>query len=92
MKTLLLFLIDAYQRWLSPMFGNACRFAPSCSHYARAAIVRHGAWRGAGLAILRLARCHPWHPGGIDPVPESLSWQCVCRSAARLRTTMSARH
>ncbi|MBK8182410.1 MAG: membrane protein insertion efficiency factor YidD [Candidatus Competibacteraceae bacterium] len=71
MRTLLIALLRAYQLLISPLLGNHCRFYPSCSEYAREAIERYGVWRGAGLAIRRLARCHPWHPGGIDPVPES---------------------
>ena len=69
MKTLLLALIRGYQYLLRPMFGNTCRFYPSCSDYAREAIVRHGALRGAWLAVKRVGRCHPYHPGGFDPVP-----------------------
>jgi putative membrane protein insertion efficiency factor len=84
MKIVLLFLLGAYQRWLSPIFGNQCRFAPTCSHYAREAVVRHGALRGAWLALARLARCHPWHPGGIDPVPASIGRRCACGTAARV--------
>lgn len=61
--------VRAYQLLLRPLVPAACRFAPSCSEYARAAFLRHGALRGAGLALRRVARCHPWHPGGYDPVP-----------------------
>lgn len=79
MKRLLLFLIRAYQLVLSPwklllpvppVGGCSCRFHPSCSHYAAEAIERHGAMRGIWLALRRLARCHPWHEGGVDIVPE----------------------
>lgn len=69
MKTLLLAFIRAYQYLLRPMLGSNCRFYPSCSDYAREAIERHGAFRGTWLAIKRVARCHPYHPGGFDPVP-----------------------
>jgi putative membrane protein insertion efficiency factor len=70
MRVLLIALIRGYQWFISPLLGNHCRFYPSCSQYAREAIERHGAARGVWLAIRRVARCHPWHPGGVDPVPE----------------------
>ena len=70
MKKLLLYLIKGYQLGLSPFFGSQCRFYPSCSAYASEAIDTHGALRGSWLAVRRLLRCHPWHPGGVDPVPE----------------------
>jgi putative membrane protein insertion efficiency factor len=69
MKTLLLAALRAYQYLLRPLLGANCRFYPSCSDYAREAIERHGAGAGAWLALRRVARCHPWHPGGYDPVP-----------------------
>lgn len=58
-----------YQRFISPFLGARCRFAPSCSQYAVDALRTHGAARGLWLAVRRLARCHPFHPGGYDPVP-----------------------
>jgi uncharacterized protein len=61
--------IVAYRRWISPALPARCRFYPSCSAYAIEAIARHGAFRGTLLAIRRLLRCHPFHPGGYDPVP-----------------------
>ncbi|MFZ5570046.1 MAG: membrane protein insertion efficiency factor YidD [Thermodesulfobacteriota bacterium] len=69
MNYILLCLIKAYQIILSPIFGPACRFYPSCSHYAYEAIRRYGATKGTWLSLRRIARCHPFHPGGIDPVP-----------------------
>ena len=69
MKKLLLILIRAYQLGVSPFLGQSCRFYPTCSNYAVEAIVGHGALKGAMLATKRLCKCHPWHPGGVDPVP-----------------------
>ena len=69
MKRLLLLLIRAYQFLLSPWVGNQCRFYPTCSEYARQAIEAHGSLKGSWLAGKRVCRCHPWHPGGFDPVP-----------------------
>lgn len=69
MKGLLLVALRGYQYLLRPMLGANCRFYPSCSDYAREAIERHGALRGTWLGLRRVARCHPWHPGGHDPVP-----------------------
>ena len=66
---LLLALVQAYRRWVSPLLGPRCRFAPSCSAYAAQALEQHGAARGSWLAMRRIARCHPFHPGGHDPVP-----------------------
>ena len=67
--SLFLKLIAGYRRWISPMLPPACRFHPSCSEYAAEAVDRHGAARGGVLAARRLARCHPWCGGGVDPVP-----------------------
>jgi uncharacterized protein len=62
-------LIRLYQRLVSPLLPPSCRFYPSCSQYALEAITRHGALKGGWLAARRLVRCHPFHPGGYDPVP-----------------------
>jgi len=70
-KHLALAAIRLYQITLSPYLGRQCRFYPSCSHYAMEAIERHGAVHGGGLAVRRLLRCQPFHPGGVDLVPES---------------------
>jgi len=69
MKKLLLFLVRVYQYALRPLLGAHCRFYPSCSEYASGAIERYGALKGLSLAARRIARCHPYHPGGYDPVP-----------------------
>ncbi len=61
--------IDGYRLLLSPVLGGQCRFAPTCSDYARQAVAEHGATRGTWLATLRVLRCHPFHPGGFDPPP-----------------------
>jgi putative membrane protein insertion efficiency factor len=66
--TPVLWALTAYRKLVSPLLGPRCRFHPSCSCYAHEAVVRYG-WRGLGLAARRLLRCHPWNPGGIDPVP-----------------------
>ena len=69
MKTLLLFLLKGYKLCISPFLGQNCRFYPSCSDYARDALVAHGALKGSLLAGRRLCKCHPWNAGGFDPVP-----------------------
>jgi putative membrane protein insertion efficiency factor len=66
----LIAVIEAYQRWISPLLGPRCRYFPSCSQYAALAIERHGVVRGSYLTVRRLLRCHPFHTGGYDPVPE----------------------
>ena len=71
MRHILIALITVYRYLFSPLLGPRCRFHPSCSAYAMEALSRHGTWRGGALALRRLARCHPWHPGGLDPVPDA---------------------
>ncbi|MCU0599499.1 MAG: membrane protein insertion efficiency factor YidD [Desulfobacterales bacterium] len=66
---LLLLMIRIYQSTLSPILGPACRFYPNCSEYAHEAVTKYGVIRGGYLAVKRLFRCHPFHPGGFDPVP-----------------------
>jgi putative membrane protein insertion efficiency factor len=83
MSKLLTMLLRFYQLAISPMLGPRCRFYPSCSMYALEAIRTHGAGRGSWLAARRVCRCHPWNPGGLDPVPEakgknSSSTACGC--------------
>lgn len=69
MGRLVVAIIRAYQYLISPLLGPRCRFYPSCSQYAVEAIRGHGLVRGGYLSLYRLSRCHPWHPGGLDPVP-----------------------
>lgn len=69
MKTVLVGLIRFYQRFISPLTGPSCRFHPTCSNYALEAIQKYGAVKGSWLAAKRIGRCHPFHPGGYDPVP-----------------------
>lgn len=68
-KILLIQLLKGYKYFISPFLQPSCRFTPSCSEYATDAITRHGAIRGSWLAIRRVLRCNPWHPGGYDPAP-----------------------
>lgn len=69
MTRMLLLLVGGYRRFVSPLLPRRCRYEPTCSAYAAEAIRLHGALRGSLLAARRIARCHPWAPGGIDPVP-----------------------
>lgn len=69
MRRLLIALIRCYQICISPFMASHCRFHPTCSEYAQQAIAEHGALRGSLLALKRLGKCHPWHEGGVDPVP-----------------------
>lgn len=73
MKTLLVLFVRGYQVALSPLLPAACRYHPTCSQYAIEALEKHGALRGSWLAMKRIARCHPFRPGGFDPVPEPTS-------------------
>ena len=70
MQRFLIILIKGYRLILSPWLGNQCRFHPTCSEYGLEAIERHGALRGAWMTLRRIGRCHPFHAGGYDPVPE----------------------
>ena len=70
MQKIILIMIKGYQYLLSPFLGSHCRYYPSCSHYAVQAVQEHGTLRGLLLAVRRVSRCHPWHEGGYDPVPD----------------------
>lgn len=68
-RRIVLRLIRFYQRWISPVLGSNCRFYPTCSHYMYDAVEQYGIVRGGWLGLRRIARCHPFNPGGFDPVP-----------------------
>jgi putative membrane protein insertion efficiency factor len=70
MRKILIALIGVYRYLISPLMGNHCRFYPSCSDYAQTAIGRFGVLRGGWLSLRRVGKCHPWHEGGVDPVPD----------------------
>ena len=70
MAKVLIYLVQGYRLLLSPFLGVHCRFQPTCSQYMIDALAQHGALRGTWLGLRRLSRCHPWHKGGLDPVPE----------------------
>ncbi|WP_124728589.1 membrane protein insertion efficiency factor YidD [Staphylospora marina] len=74
MKQVLLFLIRVYRRFLSPLKPPVCRFVPTCSEYGLIAIERHGVLIGLWLLVRRLVKCHPFHPGGFDEVPEKVEF------------------
>ena len=78
LRRLVVLPIAAYRRWISPLKpAPSCRFHPTCSAYAHDAILSHGVLRGGWLAIRRVAKCHPWHPGGLDPVPPAVAARSV---------------
>ncbi len=68
-KKLLLLMIKFYQKAISPHFPPSCRYTPTCSHYAYEAVFKYGPLKGSWMAVKRISRCHPFHPGGYDPVP-----------------------
>ncbi|TLS35131.1 membrane protein insertion efficiency factor YidD [Pseudalkalibacillus caeni] len=70
MKKIFIGVIRGYQKFISPLKPPTCRFYPTCSHYSMEAYQKHGALKGTWLTIVRLLKCHPFHPGGIDEVPE----------------------
>jgi len=79
---LLILLLRGYQCTLSPLLGPCCRFHPSCSEYAIQSLARFGVLRGSWLAVRRISRCHPLHPGGVDPVPERQP-HCACHAPSK---------
>lgn len=74
MTRVLIQFIKFYRLFLSPWVGNQCRFYPTCSHYAEEAVIKHGPLKGGWLTVCRLSCCHPWHAGGLDPVPTQFSF------------------
>lgn len=86
----LLLLVRGYRRLISPLTPPSCRFFPTCSTYALTAIERFGPWHGSRLAIARILRCQPLHPGGYDPVPETLGAPTVDAAAALKRRSFSS--
>jgi putative membrane protein insertion efficiency factor len=90
LKTILIAVIRGYRFALSPWVGNVCRYWPTCSEYSMLAIERHGALRGSWMMLARVARCHPYGAGGVDPVPLQFRWRCWCHAndaAAQLGST-----
>jgi uncharacterized protein len=75
MKFPLIWFLRGYRLLVSPLYGQVCRYHPSCSAYALDAVTRFGALRGSWLAARRIGRCHPWASGGLDPVPVMFSWR-----------------
>ena len=89
MKSLALGLLRLYKRWISPAFPPSCRYVPTCSEYAMEAVERYGAWRGAMMATWRVARCHPFAKGGLDPVVKD-AVRTERRSAQPLKGPLTA--
>lgn len=75
MKYVLIGMLKGYRAVISPLYGNVCKYHPTCSAYALEAVTVHGAAKGTWLAARRLARCHPWSLGGYDPVPGTKAWE-----------------
>ncbi len=75
MKYLVVALLKAYRVLISPLYGQVCRYHPSCSAYALDSVEAHGAMKGSWLAMRRIGRCHPWAAGGLDPVPARFTWR-----------------
>jgi len=84
MKSLALWLLRLYKRWISPSFPPSCRYVPTCSEYAMEAIARYGAWRGGMIAAWRVLRCHPFAKGGLDPVVKDGAWNPTHAQKARM--------
>lgn len=81
MRHLLVALLKAYRMLISPVYGDVCRYYPSCSAYALEAVQAHGAVKGSWLTVRRIGRCHPWATGGPDPVPARFTWRAPSAAA-----------
>ena len=92
MKQVLIGFLKLYRLIVSPLYGNVCRYYPSCSAYALRAVEVHGAGRGSWLALRRLLRCHPWAPGGYDPVPGTPEFDEEMRDLAAKQATLGHPH
>jgi len=90
MKSLALGLLRLYKRWISPAFPPSCRYVPTCSEYAMEAVERYGAWRGGMMATWRVARCHPFAKGGLDPVVKDGAVRTERHSAQPLKGPLTA--
>ena len=90
MRLIVIGLLKAYRLLISPLYGNVCRYYPSCSAYALRAVEVHGVLKGSSLAVRRLLRCHPWSPGGYDPVPGTPEFDAEMRDLAAERATLGA--
>ncbi len=90
MKHLLIWLLKGYRFAISPLYGQVCRYHPTCSAYALEAVTAHGALRGSWLAVRRVGRCHPWAAGGYDPVPGSTLARTVAVDTPSTPTGRSA--
>jgi putative membrane protein insertion efficiency factor len=92
MKYVLIGLLKAWRLLISPLYGDVCRYYPSCSAYALRAVSVHGAVKGSWLTVRRLLRCHPWAPGGYDPVPGTPEFEEEIRDQALRSSTMDTAH